>query len=302
MPTTHSSGMLTVQEVADYVRLKERKIYYLIAQRRIPCVRVSGKWLFPKDRIDQWLHGENRPEESAPTVSAAPAAPLVLAGSHDPLLEWALQELGFPLAVRTTGSADGLQRFVAGEACVCGLHIPEGDGGYNRAAVQTALAGKDVVLIEWAWREQGLILAKGNPLAVGSLNDLKDRRARVIERQPGSGGHLLLGRLLSRSGLAVEELQRPPQQARSETDLGLAILGGKADAGLGLAAVAHLLNLDFVPLARERFDLLLRRRDYFEPPFQSLLAFTRTPAFQEKARELGGYDIAQLGRVRYNTP
>lgn len=295
--------MLTVQEVADYLRLKERKIYYLVAQKRIPCVRASGKWLFPKDKIDQWLYGEPKAAEAAPATTASGSAPPVLSGSHDPLLEWALQELGFPLAVRTTGSADGLQRFAAGEASVCGLHLLQaGSGEYNLAAVQGAVPGQDIVLIEWAWREQGLIVAAGNPLAVESLTDLKSRAARVIERQPGSGGYTLFQHLLGRDGLAAEELQRIPQQARSETDVGLAILGGKADAGLGLAAVARLLNLHFVPLARERFDLLLRRRDYFEAPFQSLLAFTRTAAFQERAGELGGYDIAQLGRVRYNAP
>lgn len=294
--------MLTVQEVADYLRLKERKIYYLIAQKRIPCVRASGKWLFPKDKIDQWLHGEPKAAEAAPATTASGSAPPVLSGSHDPLLEWALQELGFPLAVRTTGSTDGLRRFAAGEASVCGLHLPQQDGDYNLQAVQAALAGQDVVLIEWAWREQGLIEAAGNPLALRSLADLKTRAARVIERQPGSGGHTLFQHLLAHDSITAEELQRLPQQARSETDLGLAILGGKADAGLGLAAVARLLNLDFIPLARERFDLLLRRRDYFELPFQTLLAFTRSAAFQDKARELGGYDIAELGHVRYNAP
>jgi excisionase family DNA binding protein len=297
--------MLTVEEVADYLRLKQRKIYYLIAQKRIPCVRVSGKWLFPKERIDQWLHSNCKADKAASPTSAAIAAPAppVLSGSHDPLLEWALQELGFPLAVRTTGSADGLRRFAAGEASACGLHLLEaGTDEYNLAAVQGTLSGQDIVLIEWAWREQGLIVAAGNPLSIRALADLKTQAARVIERQPGSGGHTLFQHLLTRQGIAPEELKRLPQEARSETDVGLAILGGKADAGLALAAVAGLLHLDFFPLARERFDLLLRRRDYFEPPFQTLLAFTRTPAFQEKAREMGGYDIAQLGQVRYNAP
>jgi excisionase family DNA binding protein len=294
--------MLTVQEVADYLRLKERKIYYLVAQKRIPCVRVSGKWLFPRERIDQWLRDNSKAGDSTP-VSVAALPPPVLSGSHDPLLEWALRECGSPLAAQTTGSEEGLQRFAAGRASVCGLHLPEADGGeFNLEAVKRALPGQGIVLIEWAWREQGLIVAAGNPQRLSSLADLKTAPARLVERQPGSGGHALFRALLARQGIEPASLDRLPEWVRSETDLGLAVLGGKADAGLGLAAVARLLQLDFIPLARERFDLLLRRRDYFELPFQSLLAFTRTPAFQEKARGLGGYDIAQLGRVHYNAP
>ena len=85
-------------------------------------------------------------------------------------------------------------------------------------------------------------------------------------------------------------------------EVGLAVLEGKADAGIGLRAVARQLRLDFVPLASERFDLVLRRHDYFEPPFQRLLAFAGTEAFRSRAAELGGYDVSGLGRVRYNAP
>src|SRR3546814_9321972 len=83
-------------------------------------------------------------------------------------------------------------------------------------------------------------------------------------------------------------------------EVGLAVLDGKAEAGLGLRAVAKQLRLDFLPLTTERFDLVLRRRDYFEPPFQKLLAFARRDAVRVHAIELGGYDISGLGQVRYN--
>jgi molybdate-binding protein len=92
----------------------------------------------------------------------------------------------------------------------------------------------------------------------------------------------------------------PP--ARSQADVALAVAEGKADAGLAIEAAAHQFRLDFVPLLRERYDLAVWRRDYFEPPLQRLLGFCRGPAFQTRAKDLGGYDVSGLGQVHYNGP
>jgi molybdate-binding protein len=98
---------------------------------------------------------------------------------------------------------------------------------------------------------------------------------------------------------AIEQVTPP---ARTEAEVAVAVTDGKADVGLGLAAMARQFRLDFVPLLLERYDLLIRRRAYFEPPLQRLFAFCRTAAFAAKARDLGGYDVSGLGTVRYNGP
>ncbi|MBT7486316.1 MAG: helix-turn-helix domain-containing protein, partial [Rhodospirillales bacterium] len=116
---------MNTHEVADYLRIKERKVYDLIAKKAIPCTRVTGKWLFPKPLIDAWLARET----DTTGVSLTPP-PAVVAGSQDPLLDWSLRESGCDLAVLPGGSLDGLRRFASGDAVVCGLHIPEPEG-YN---------------------------------------------------------------------------------------------------------------------------------------------------------------------------
>ena len=103
-------------------------------------------------------------------------------------------------------------------------------------------------------------------------------------------------------GVKLDEIDFLAEPARSETDLGFAVLEGKADAGLAVANVAHNYRLDFLQLHRERYDLLIRRRDYFEAPVQKLLAFTRSGAFAARAVEMSGYDCSGLGRVAYNGP
>jgi putative molybdopterin biosynthesis protein len=162
--------------------------------------------------------------------------------------------------------------------------------------------GLEVVLIEWAWRDQGLIVAAGNPRGIRDLSDLRPAQLRLVARQEGAGSRLLFFHLLQAHGIDAADLQFIMPPARNETEVALAIQDGKADVGFGIAAVARQCRLDFVPLQRERYDIAIGRRDYFQPPFQQLLTFGRTTRLAEKAVELGGYDTAGLGQVRYNSP
>ncbi|MCW5699662.1 MAG: helix-turn-helix transcriptional regulator [Rhodospirillales bacterium] len=293
---------MNTREVADYLRIKERKVYDLVKQRCIPCTRVAGKWLFPKALIDAWLLDNAEGPEGAAVARMAPAPP-TMAGSNDPLLEWALRESGCHLALMADGSLDGVERLAVGEAMVCGMHVHDAEtDDYNVPIARRRLGDRGLVVLEWAWREQGLLLAAGNPLGVGSIADVARLGARLIWRQAEAGSFVLLSQLIARAGLGPEDFTVVPQRARSEMDVALAIREGKADAGLAVAAVARQLGLDFVPLGRERFDLVLWRRNYFEPQVQTLMAFCRSPALTARAHDLGGYDVSGFGRVIYNGP
>lgn len=287
--------MMTTREVADYLRVKERKIYDLIRQEAIPCARVSGKWLFPKALIDRWV----LQSVQGGGVAAKPVPP-VIAGSHDPLLDWAIRESGSALAFLSGGSLDGLQRVADGAAALCGAHMRDAETGtYNIPWVERILAGSDVVVIAWAKRQQGLVVASGNPLGIRTIADLA-RGPRVVRRQEGAGSRLLLEQLLAVEGCDPEALVYAEGIARTEADLGAMIVDGKADAGLAIGAAATMFRLDFMPLHEERFDLIVRRREYFEPPVQTLLSFARSPAFEIRAGELGGYDVSSTGAVVWN--
>lgn len=290
--------MMDTHQVARYLRVKERKIYDLLKDKRIPCVRVTGKWLFPKAEIDVWL--KQNSDQGAP-ARRAERPPLVVAGSHDPLLEWAIRQVAGGLAMLPGTSADGLSKMVAGEAALAGVHLREADGdAYNVAQVAEALSGHNVVLIRWAGRRQGLVVAPGNPLGLTGLDDLIAARARVVMRQPGSGSRALFEGLMRAAGTDLERLTMAEHPALTETEIGLAILEGAADAGLAVESVARTLRLGFVPVMEERYDLVIHRQAYFEPSVQALLAFARSPDFAAKAHALGGYDLAGLGEVRWN--
>lgn len=291
---------LTTREVAALLRVKERKIYDLAAAGKIPCRRLTRKLLFPKDEIMAWLEGDGLAAvgEAASARSRGPV-PMVMAGSHDPLLDWALRESGSGMGAFFDGSGDGLARFSRGEACAVGLHLFDPEAGdWNRHQVRTHCDGQPAVLIAWAHREMGLLVREGNPLNLQSIADLQT--VRVARRQEGAGAGVLFDHLCTEAGLDPQTLKANAPLARTELEAAFMVLEGKAEAALGLEAMARQLRLSFVALKRERYDLLIDRRAYFEPAFQTLLQFARTCEFFQHAEEMGGYDLAVSGNVLWN--
>jgi len=287
---------LTTREVATLLRVKQRKIYELVAARAIPVSRVTGKLLFPRALVEAWVQ---RHVDYGADVEALRVLPPVVAGSHDPLLEWAIRESGCGLASYFDGSLDGLQRVAAGQALGAGMHVFEpANEDFNREHVAARLAGMPVVLIELFRRSQGLVVAPGNPRGIAALRDVAG--LRFAQRQGDSGSFVLLGHLLARAGMREEQLHLLATPARSQADVALAVAEGLADAGLAIQSAARLYRLDFVPLFQERYDLLAWRREYLEPPLQTLMAFCRGDAFRARAASLSGYDVSALGQVIYN--
>jgi len=129
---------MNTKEVADYLRIKQRKVYALLRAKRIPCSRVTGKWLFPKHLIDLWV-AENT-DYAGLGFETRPPAPVV-AGSHDPLLDWAVRESGCGLALRASGSLDGLKQLAAGEAVMAGLHVRDTKTGEYNVPILRDAAG-----------------------------------------------------------------------------------------------------------------------------------------------------------------
>lgn len=280
---------LTVRELAELLRIKERKVYDLAASGEVPCTRVTGKLLFPEAAVRAWIAG-------ASSGAGRKPLPAIFLGSHDPLLEWALRQSRCGLATYFDGSLDGLGRFVAREGVASALHVADRQGGWNVAAVEER-GVEGAVLVSWAVRRRGLVVREEDAAAIRAPGDLAGRR--VVPRQAESGTQLLFERLLGQAGLSAPELSLT-EAARSEADAVSAVAQGAADATFGLESLAALHRLHFVPLVEERFDLLVDRAAWFEAPMQRFLAFCRGPAFREHAATLPGYDVSELFAVRWN--
>jgi len=289
--------LFTTSEAAAYLRLKERKIYEMVAEGTIPCTKVTGRWLFPKAELDHWLAASiQRPAG----LSRAEPAPIV-AGSHDPLLEWALRESGCGLATLAVGSEAGLARFLAGEAIAAGMHLHALDdlqADANVAALKARSDVGDAVLIGFCRREQGFLVPSGNPMKIRKIEDVLARRARISQRPKGAGAQLLLLALLGRAKATLEAVQAGPM-CPTGPDIAQAIRAGRADVGIATRSVANAAGLDFVPIVWESFDLLMRQRDYFRPALQSLMRFLRSEELAARAGEMGGFDLSTAGSVRF---
>lgn len=251
-----------------------------------------GKLLFPEQDVLSWLERGRTGKKSAEATR-----PAVFLGSHDPLLlDWALRQSECGIASFLDGSQDGMERFAAREALAAGLHIFDPVAQvWNLPSVEAGFAGSPVVLLSFARRQRGLVVHPDNPMPITGLADLVGRS--VTPRQIGAGTRTLFEHLLGEADLLPEMIRMRPVE-RSEADVVLDVASGKADATFGLAALAQQHRLAFVPLIEERFDLLVSRRAYLDPPFQRFLRFLGSSGFAAHATSLTGYDVSEAGEVR----
>jgi putative molybdopterin biosynthesis protein len=290
--------LFTTSEAAAYLRLKERKIYEMVAEGSVPCTKVTGRWLFPKAELDQWLAAS----VVRPNGMARPEPAPIVSGSHDPLLEWALRESGSGLATLAVGSEAGFNRFIAGETVAAAIHLhalEDAEADTNVVTLRSRSDLQDAVLIAFCRREQGFLVAPGNPLKIESIEDVATKNARMALRPEGAGAQLLLLALLHRTQLALEKLNAAKPMCPTGPDIAQAIRAGRADVGIATRGVANAAGLAFVPIVWEHFDLVMRHRDYFHAPLQKLVRFLRTDELIARALELGGYDLDEAGQVRF---
>jgi len=231
--------------------------------------------------------------------------PPIVGGSQDDLLEWCLRESGSGLASLTEGTMRGVDRLQRGEIIATAIHFHANDlaanveGDANLTTVRTMPGLHDAVLVGVVRREQGLLVAPGNPKNLRTLSDVLGSGALMAMRQPGAGAQLLLEALLARTGASTRDLRRHEPPCLTGPDLAAVIRSGKADCGVSTRAAAQSAGLDFVPLLWENFDLLMRQRSYFRPAIQALIGFLSGTRLKQRATELSGYDTSGAGQIRF---
>ena len=286
------SDYFTTDELAEFLRVKPRKIYDLVSKEEVPFSRVMGKLLFSKEEVANWIAGNNNSIENKNYL------PDVILGSHDPLLEYAIKKSGSGIALSFDGSNKGLERFKLNQGIASGLHIYNfSSKKWNIPSVEKYLNDKDFVLMEWAKRERGLIFQPLNE-PKKSITDFKG--LRLVTRQPGSGADNYLKNLLKSENLNLSDFVKT-EIVYSEIDAVSLVLSGQADVTLGISSEAEKYKLKFIPVVKERFDLVIDRFSWFEVPFQKLLQFSKTTEFFDIASSLKGYDIKNLGVIHFNS-
>jgi putative molybdopterin biosynthesis protein len=200
------------------------------------------------------------------------------------------------------GSMGGLMAIKKGACHMAGAHLLDPvDGSYNISYIQKYLPGQRVWLINLVMRDQGLIVPKGNPKNIQSIEDLKDKTLMFINRQPGSGTRILFDYKLKTLGLSPDDIAGYENDEYTHMSVAVSVLSGRADAGLGIHAAAQALELDFVPVVTEEYDLIIPDRFYHTQKIQVLLETIQSNEFQDRVMSLGGYSIENTGKVMYRS-
>ncbi len=294
--------LLTTKEVAEYLSVNEKMVYALVSDKGLPATKVTGKWLFPKDLVDRWVD-QNALNYPQPHTALPPYHGLIIiAGSNDLLLDrtlaWFNGENSAHVAVfGNLGSLGGLHALRRNLCHMAVSHLLQEDAvEYNFESAGQEL-DRMPAIVNFCRREQGIVFRKESSINIRSVKDLGKGRIRLVNRPLGTGTRLLLDRELKQAGLSGEGIEGYGNEVARHLDVGLEVLAGRADAGPAIRAVAGLLDLDFLPLRWERYDLIISKERFFDEGVQQFLGALHEKTFHEMADTLQGYDVRLSGKM-----
>jgi putative molybdopterin biosynthesis protein len=233
---------------------------------------------------------------------------VVCIGSHDNALDLLANILkknhpGYSLSSAHVGSMGGLIALKKGEAHMAGTHLlDEETGEYNIPYIRRILGERKIVLMNLVYRQQGLMVPKGNPKGIRGFRDLTRGDVVFINRQSGAGTRLLTDKYLKEMGIAPKDVRGYEREEYTHMGVASAVLTGIADTGMGILASAQALDLDFIPLAKERYDLAFPAEFVEMPTVSAVLRVIREDGeFRTSVEALGGYDVSDMGKVVYES-
>jgi len=297
-------NLLTTKEVAQFLEVNEKMVYTLVAEKGLPATKVTGKWLFPRHLVEQWIeiHTSNYPRQAAhlPPYDGI----LIVTGSNDPLLDRSIALFNSlhpdHMAVfGNLGSMGGLRALRQNRCHIASSHLLQDDESEYNFDFAARELGNLPAVVNFCRREQGILLQKGNPRKITGIAALGSAGVRIVNRPLGTGTRLLLDRELAKAGVDGSAIEGYHHEVNRHIDVGLEILSGRAHAGPGIRAVAGLLDLDFIPLRWERFDLLVSKDRFFDEGVQLFLGLLVEKTFRETAAQYSGYDVELSGKMVY---
>jgi len=297
--------MMTTKEVAKYLNINEKRVYQLIKDKKIPSTKITGKWLFPKRLIDKWII-DSAKENIGLEVKQKPLQnQVVISGSNDLALELLIKKVNikypqYTASISNVGSLGGMVALKNRSCHIAASHLLDpATGEYNISYINKYLNYLDVLVLNLVYRQQGLIVKKGNPLKIKNFRDLVNPKLNFINRQEGSGTRVLFNLKLKEMQIAPNSIKGYKKIAYTHMEVAIEILSGTADVGIGILAIAKLFNLDFIPLSIERFDLIIPKENYNLKPVKALVDVINSYEFKKEVTQIGGYITKDTGKILY---
>lgn len=295
---------LTTKGVAELLNVNQKMVYTLVNDKGLPATKVTGKWLFPRRLVEEWLEAHILNGSSGCCDLSSDSGLLLLAGSDDPLFQKTLSL--FHKRQRDTvaffanlGSMGGLGSMRRGLCHIGVCHLlQDDDDEYNFSFAEQELEAPPV-FVNFSRREQGILVLKGNPKGITSVADFARADVSMVNRPLGTGTRLLFDYEIAKSEIATEDINGYEYEVARHLDAGLEVLSAKVDAAPAIRAVAGMLNLDFIPLRWERFDLLINRERFFEKGVQDFVGLLLDDEFRKLAASFQGYDVSMCGKMLF---
>ena len=302
-----SEEMMNTKEVAHYLGIHEKQVYALIKSKRIPSTRVTGKWVFPKKLIDDWIElnaqkslGQAR--EKSKRVEGA----LLASGSNDPILDilHTYMRNSYPefyIFTANTGSTDGLKALNKGYTDIAWSHLFDPKTGeYNIPFLPNFVPNIKPVVVNLFCRDLGFLVASKNPLGIHGFEDLARKEVKFINRQKGAGTRVLLDYYLKKLRISHSEIKGYEKEVYTHLEVGISILSKEADVGLATVAVSKFFGLSFIPVTTENFDMILDQSTFFEKGVQAFMEVLNSDGFRKRITKLGNYDFKNSGKILYS--
>jgi len=302
-----SEEIMNTKEVAKYLGIHEKQVYALIKSKKIPSTRVTGKWVFPKKLVDDWIDSSAKSGlEQVRKKSRKIEGALLASGSNDPILDMlhTYMKKSYPefyIFSANTGSTDGLKALNMGYTDIAWSHLFDPKTGeYNIPFLPTHLPNVKPVVVNLFHRDLGFVVVPKNPFHIRGFEDLTQKGIRLINRQKGSGTRVLLDYHLKKLQIAPSKINGYEREVYTHFEVGLSILAKEADVGIATIAVSKLLGLPFIPITQESFDMILDQTTFFEKGIQAFIEILNSQEFRNRVERLGSYDFKNSGKVLYS--
>jgi len=300
----------TPDEVAQIFQISKHTVYELIKRGELQAFKIGNKMRIEHSELERFKENTKAPSKKERMDQADspiyPTVPIRFSGSHDFLVErfviQAASELNIQIQPSYIGSLEGLMMLYRAQCDIAAIHLLDPSSQeYNLPFIHQLFVYESIAVVRFAAREQGFIVAKGNPKQIHDFIDLTRKDVQFINRQKGAGTRFLLDSKLSQNGIDPKTINGYLNEEWNHLSTASYISRGNADVAFGIQSAASHLGLDFIPVAKEHFDLVFRFTVENEPFLKELIKYLQSPSFKESLIDLEGYHIHDLGKIIYQT-
>jgi putative molybdopterin biosynthesis protein len=299
----------TVDEIANMFKISKHTVYELIKRGELKAFKVGNKMRIEQIELERF----KQLKASSPTANMEQTASarkntymLQLAGSHDFLVEYlvkyaASESVGLAIQPSYIGSLEGLMMVYRGSADIAAIHLLDpASQEYNLPFIRQLFVHESIMVIRLASREQGMIVAKGNPMHITKVEDMARKDVIIVNRQKGAGTRFLLDSFLAQKNITPDSVSGYSVEEWNHLSAASHVSRGSADVAFGIKYAANQLGLDFIPVTNEKFDLVLRITEENKAAIEHLLDLIHFTTFKESVQELEGYDARDLGEIIFD--